>query len=164
MGKLMCAVAVTVALVAGLARGEDDGGGRAATNPRVKKPKADTEAPKEVEPRAVTATKTGTLAEKPVNAADGVIAVLKVKPEAPVRRERGPRTKKAVEAPKEVVINLKAANPDVAVKIKELTAKSASVTVTGSLLEDTMKVTEVALADDKAATEKKPKADKAKDQ
>jgi len=152
MSKLMFAVAVFAALVIVSARGEDEAGGRTSVAPKVNKPKADADAPKAGDTRAVTtASKTGTLGEKPVNAADGVVAVLHVKTEADVgKREGTGRSKRTAKAPeKEETINLMAASPDLAAKLKELTAKSAAVTVTGSLSDDTMKVTDVTLADDK---------------
>ena len=78
-----------------------------------------------------------------------------------VRPPRGSKVGKAAEKDKDTMINLMAADGDVAAKVKELTLKSAYVEVTGSLLADTLKVTEIKEAKKPAEDTKKPKKAKA---
>jgi len=141
-------------------RAADDAGGRAPVAPKAgDKTKADTKVAdtKPAEARAETVTKQGTLAKKPADAADGVIAMLLVKNEKAAKPVRTPRgSKVAKTADKDVTINLMAADGDVAAKVKELALKSAYVEVTGSLTGDVLKVTEIKETQKPADDTKKP--------
>jgi hypothetical protein len=102
---------------------------------------------KPVEQKA-TETKSGVLSEKPVNAAEGVVAVLTVKSgdEQADKKAAKKAAKKGGAAPtaKEEKLNLLATG-DVATKLTDLAKKSATVEVTGVVNADTgtMKVSAV---------------------
>jgi hypothetical protein len=153
-------------LLGAAARAEDDGVASRAANAGEKKAdtKADgADAAKTRDAKPGSVTKSGKLAEKPVNAADGVLAVLKVY--VPGKSTPKGRKAKAADADtkdtkdtKDDTLNLMAASADVAVKLKELTLKSAFVDVTGVVTGDVMKITDVTQTEDKSAADKKPKS------
>ncbi|MCY3023767.1 MAG: hypothetical protein NTW87_32710 [Planctomycetota bacterium] len=159
MGRFVVVSALVLAAAALTLRAEDDGvAGRGAGGAKPaegKAAEAKTEATKAAEAkpgeaRGAEATKTGTLAEKPVNAAADVVAVLQVK-SADAKREK--KNKRAGGGAEET-INLTATG-DVASKIGDLVKKSAAVEVTGTLTGDTMKVSSVTESKTDDTTDKK---------
>ncbi|MGD0092487.1 MAG: hypothetical protein ABSE73_21440 [Planctomycetota bacterium] len=98
------------------------------------------EGDKGADTKAAGETKAGTLAPKPAEAPDGVLAVLKVK----LSQENRPRRLPGGKAPpKEDIFNLMASGAEVAVKIKELTATGSYVEVTGTIEESTIRVSSI---------------------
>ena len=111
-----------------------------------------------------TEIKTGTLSEKAVNAADGVVAVLTVKstPEPATGKGAKKRNKKGGDTPPaEQRFNLLATG-DIATKLTDLAKKSATADVTGVVNLDamTMKVTAVTESTATPPAEKKRKKNK----
>ena len=126
MCRMMCALALGAALGFGAAAGAENpqtpvqGAGAA-------KPKAEAGA----ETRAAGETKTGTVAAKPADAPEGVLAILKIKTTTGTGR-------RAVD--KFETFNLMASGAEQAVRIKELAAKEGYAEVTGIIQEDTIRV------------------------
>jgi hypothetical protein len=111
-----------------------------------------------------TEIKTGVLSEKPVNAADGVVAVLTVKngPDPAAGKAAKKRNKKGGDTPPaEQKFNLLATG-DIATKLTDLTKKGATADVTGVVNLDamTMKVTAVTESTATPPPEKKKKKNK----
>jgi len=153
MRRIVCTFALAAALGLGAAAG-----GESPQTPAQgagAKPKADAGATKGAETRAEGQTKTGTLSAKPANAAEGVLAVLKVKTGSTTGR-------KAVA--KEDTFNLMASGAEEAVKIKELAAKEGYAEVTGTLEGDTMRVSSIKEVPKPPEPEKKRPARKKADQ
>jgi len=161
MCKMICAFALAAALGVGAAVGGEGGPslgqGGGATQP---KPKTG-ESTKDAAARADTQTKTGTIAAKPADAAEGVLAVLKIKP-ASTSGRRPVRGKAAAE--KEETFNLMASGAEEAVKIKELAAKEAYAEVTGVIDGDTIRVTSLKEVPKPPEPEKKRSARKKAEQ
>lgn len=166
MSRIVLAGLTIAGLMLGsVARAEDDGVAGRAANAGEKKAdaKADgADAAKTRDAKPGSVTKSGKLGEKPVNAADGVLAVLKVY--VPGKSATKGRRIKAADAPatKDETLNLMAASADVAGKLRELTLKSAFVDVTGVVNGDVMKITEVTQTEDKSAAESKARGAKRK--
>jgi len=112
-----------------------------------------------------TETKSGVLSEKPVNAAEGVVAVLTIKSGDDQADKKAARkaAKKGGGQPaaKEDKLNLLATG-DVATKLTDLAKKGATVEVTGVVNNDTMTMKVSAVTEKAAAgdTEKKHKGRK----
>ena len=88
-------------------------------------------------------TKSGTLAPKPADAPDGVLAVLIVKASPAARDSRFQRQGGGRAKPKEETFNLMASGAEAAVKIKELASKESYVEVTGTINEGTIRVSSI---------------------
>ncbi|MGD0092741.1 MAG: hypothetical protein ABSE73_22750 [Planctomycetota bacterium] len=104
-----------------------------------------------------TEIKTGTLSEKPVNAADGVVAVLTVKSGDDHSGKKGEKKhskKNADTPPADQKFNLLATG-DIATKIADLVKKEATADVTGTVNLDTMTIKVTAVTESTATPEKK---------
>ena len=96
------------------------------------------------EPKPDSVTKHGVLAEKPLNAAEGVAAILTVTSDAKLKdqEERRERKRQIATAGASAKYDL-VATGEVAAKLLTLARRGATVYVTGSLSGATLKVTEV---------------------
>jgi hypothetical protein len=133
-------------------------------------------------PAGAEQTKSGTLGEKPLTAAEGIVAVLHVRTGAAApagdggkkaakkaaKADGGKKAKKAMDAaaPGTEQTFYLAASGEVATKLADLARRSAQVTVTGVVAGDTIKVSSItesaapAKADAGAGEKKKRKKDK----
>lgn len=143
MQRMMVAVLLVVAAGFVDSTGAQEDASRRPAAPKVDK--ADAGGAKMAEAKSGTQTKIGTLAAKPLNAPDGVLAVLRVPSESGQREgaAKGKRLGKGAAEKKEDTFDLMAAGAEMAVKIKELTAKEAYVEVTGTVDGEVMRVSSV---------------------